>query len=124
MIALQLAALNWRLEREAAMSERGGTTWLPMAEWLNLAALVIVVFGVFVLPIGGFASARIPRALLGLSLILFVGHAFALIGHYELFTRGRTPEARGWLPRQEIVAIALTLLAAMAFLIMALPARN
>jgi hypothetical protein len=120
LIALQLGALNWRLSREVSMAARGEVTWLPLAEILNLAALVVALFGVFLLPIAGFASLRVPRLFLGVSLILFVGHAFALAGHYELFTRGRSPETRTWLPRQELIAISLTALAVVVFVAVAL----
>jgi hypothetical protein len=65
-------------------------------------------------------SFRGSRILLGLSLVLFVGHAFALIGHYELFSRGRRPAARKWLPQQEVFAVVLTLLVAAGFLAVAL----
>jgi uncharacterized membrane protein YgdD (TMEM256/DUF423 family) len=112
LFGLQLGAFGWRLSREISMAERGETTWLPLAEYLNLAAMISLIVAVFVLPIAGYASLRIPRLLLGVSLLLFVGHAFALVGHYKLFTRGRLPDEQEWAPLQERVAVALSLIVA------------
>jgi len=120
LIGLQLGAFSWRLSREISMAERGEVTWLPLAEVLNLAALVVAVLGVFLLPIAGYASLRVPRVFLGVSLILFAGHAFALAGHYELFTRERPRGPRSWLPRQELVIVGLTVIAVVTFVGIAL----
>jgi hypothetical protein len=120
LVGLQLGAFSWRVTREIAMEQRGEVTWLPLAEMLNLAAIVVVVVGVFLLPIGGYGSLHVPRICLGVSLILFVGHAFALVGHYELFTRGRSREPRPWLPRQELLAVGLTGFAVLIFVGLAL----
>jgi hypothetical protein len=120
LIALQLGAFSWRLSREISMAESGGVTWLPLAEVLNLAALLVAVVGVFLLPIAGYASLRLPRLLLGVSLILFVGHALALVGHYELFSRGRRVGPRPWAPRQEKVVAVITICAVAVFLVVAL----
>ncbi len=59
LIALQLGAFSWRLSREISMAERGEVTWLPLAEALNLAALLVAVIGVFLLPIAGYVSLRL-----------------------------------------------------------------
>jgi len=115
LIGLQLAAFSWRMSREISMAERGEVTWLPLAEVLNLVALVVAVIGVFLLPIAGYASLRVPRICLGVSLILFAGHALALAGHYDLLTKARPRGPRPWLPRQELVIVGITVLSIVAF---------
>jgi hypothetical protein len=120
LIALELGAFSWRLSREINMSERGEPTWLPVAEFLNLAAMVVAVVGVFILPIAGFRSSRLPRVLLGVSLVLFVGHAFALAGHYELFTPGPRSRPAPYATLQEWIAVGASILLAMLFVAVAL----
>lgn len=116
LIALQIGAFTWRINREIKESEKGGINWLPWADIINLLAIVIAFLGVFILPILGLKSLKIPKIALGLSIILFTGYPFALSGHYELYKKGR--RSMEYFPTQERIAILITL--AVAFLFAAL----
>jgi hypothetical protein len=114
VISVQIAAFAWRVSREVGESDVGDITWLPPADILNLAAMVVAFLGVFLFPILGIGPPRLPELALGLSIVLFVGYPFALAGHYELYTRG--PRTYGPAPRQERIAIVVTVLLAAAYL--------
>ena len=87
VLGFQLNAFAWRVQRELAL--RTSVKWVPPADLLNLASLVVIVVGVFVLP-----TLRLPaddafaRDAFALGLLLFAGYPFALAGHYRLFRTG------------------------------------
>lgn len=116
LIGLEVAAFTWRVSREIAVAESGGINWLPPADIMNLVGM-IVAFGVFILPLVGIQNQRVLQLLLGVSIILFIGYPFALAGHYELYTRGQH-RSGVYAPRQEKVAVAVTIIAATAFLVL------
>lgn len=118
LIALQIGAFTWRINREIKIGEKGGINWMPWADIINLLAVVVALLGVFILPLTGLKSFKIPKIALGLSIILFTGYPFALAGHYELFTKGK--RSMKYFPKQEGIAIIITLAAAILFLILSL----
>jgi hypothetical protein len=116
LIALQIGAFTWRINREIKISEKKDINWLPWADIINLLSLLTAFLGVFVLPLLGLESSKIPRIALGLSIILFAGYPFALAGHYELFTKGG--RSMVYFPGQEKVAVFITLGTAILFLLL------
>ena len=118
LIALQISAFAWRVSREITVSESGDVNWLPLADIMNLCAMVVAFLGVFVLPLAGIRNSIIPRLALGLAIILFAGYPFALAGHYDLYTRG--PRSYKFATKQEIISILVTIVAAIMFLIFSL----
>ncbi|MFQ5961472.1 MAG: hypothetical protein ACE5MG_08740 [Candidatus Methylomirabilales bacterium] len=115
LIGLQAAAFTWRVSREIAVSERGDITWLPPADLLNLLAMLVAFLGVFVPPIVGLRTPNVPQVALGLSIVLFASYPFALAGHYDLYVKG--PRSYKYATGQEVIAIAVALLAATAYLL-------
>jgi hypothetical protein len=118
LIVLQIGAFTWRINREIKIGEKGGINWMPWADIINLLAVVIALLGVFILPLSGLKSFNIPKIALGLSIILFTGYPFVLAGHYELFTKGK--RTMKYFPKQERIAIIITLAAAILFLVFTL----
>jgi hypothetical protein len=116
LIGFQVTGFLWRLQREMEMAKRRKTNWFPPADYLNLFSLLATVL-VFVLPITSLASSRAAATLLGLSVILFGGYPFALVGHYGLlFNRGRPRLPGEYVTLQEGIAVAMTFLAASLYL--------
>jgi hypothetical protein len=80
-------AFTLRIKREADIRSRtiGKETvyWLPPAEFVMLASLVVVLIGVFVLPVLG-AGLEFARYALGWGFLLLAGYPLALAGHYEI----------------------------------------
>jgi hypothetical protein len=112
----QVTAFTFRLNRELQMGDHGAPTWLPPADYVNLASLAFTLAAVFVAPIMGIYGEPVAAQALGLSLVLLACYPFALAGHYELFHRRvRTPM---YFPRQEKIAIAVTVVVAVAYIVL------
>lgn len=118
LVTLQLGAFTWRVNREIKMSEKGDINWLPLADILNLIALIVILGGVFILPLLGTKNMKLSQIALGVSIIFFAGYPFALAGHYELFSKGK--RSMKYFPAQERIVIIITILSSILFLILAL----
>lgn len=106
ILALQATAWGWRINRESGLAEKNEPTWLPVADIMNLFAMAVTAGGVFVGPVLGLWTEQTAGKYFGLAIILLVGHATALAGHYELFRIGKRSAA--YFPMQEKLAVALT----------------
>jgi hypothetical protein len=114
-LGLQAASFSWRIQQEAAVADRNDITWLPPADYVNLLAMLVSLVGVFLLPAVGLVDQQFAHMAFGLVALLFVGHAFALAAHYELYTRGRKRSMR-YFPPQEKVACFLIFALAMTYI--------
>src|SRR4051794_25363981 len=114
LAGFQVAAFSLRVNREIAVADRGDFTWLPPADLLNLASLTVMMLGVFVAPILGLWDGEVAGSCLGLAVVLLAGYPFALAGHYDMYTPG--PRTFAPFPLQERIAVACTLLTALAYL--------
>lgn len=115
LIGLQIAAFAWRVSRELNMAEKEEIIWLPLADMMNLFAMVVAFLGVFALPLAGIENSELPRISLGLSIVLFAGYPFALAGHYNLYTKGKREKA-DYCTKQEKTVVLITIVFAMTFL--------
>lgn len=120
LLGFQITAFSWRITQESRLAKEGELVWLPPADYLNLLAMLVTVVGVFVAPLFEAVDASRARVLFGLAALLFVGHAFALAGHYELFSRGRK-RSFVWWSRQEKVVMSVVSLAVVAYLVTVAP---
>jgi hypothetical protein len=118
LLGFQITAFSWRISEESKVAAKGDLVWLPPADYLNLAAMIVTVIGVFVAPAFDLLSSSALRVLFGLSALLFLGHALALAGHYELFTRGKK-RTFVWWSRQEKIAMSVVAIVVLAYLIVA-----
>ncbi len=118
LLGFQITSFAWRLSREVKVGESGDLTWLPPADLLNLASMLVTAIGVFALPILGLSTPDLMKDAFGLALLLFVGYPFALAGHYELYSRG-TKRSYLYFPRQERVVVAAVVILTAAFAILA-----
>ncbi len=110
ILALQATALGWRINRESSLAEKDEPTWLPVADIMNLFAMAVTAMGVFAGPILGLWTEQTAGKYFGLVIILLVGHAVALAGHYELFKFGK--RSAQYFPVQEKIAVALSCIVA------------
>lgn len=113
-LGLQTTSFSWRIQQEAKTAERNDIVWLPPADYINLFAMVASLSGVFLLPAVGLVEQRFAEMTFGLVALLFVGHAFALAAHYELFGRGRKRTYR-FFPPQEKIACLLVFVSALCY---------
>jgi hypothetical protein len=119
ILGFSVTAFSWRISREVYVGERDWV-WLAPADYLNLAAMSVLAVGVFVLPILNVGRTPVQATVsLGLAIMLFVGYAIALAGHYELFSRGRHRSMK-YFPRMEKVAVGVALGAAAVYIVAAM----
>ena len=115
LLGFQITAFSWRVAEESKVAEKGDIVWLPPADYVNLLAMLVTVLGVFVFPAFDLASLRVVQVSFGLGTLLFLGHAFAIAGHYELFSRGRK-RSFVWWSRQEKVAMLVLAVVVVVYL--------
>jgi len=116
LLGFQVTSFLWRVQQEAATAEKDDITWLPPADMVNLAGMLVVVIGIFVAPSIGLESERMTRTVFGLGALLFVGHCFALAGHYEMYNP-HTKRSFTYFPIQERVVVAVVLLVVAAYFV-------
>ncbi len=116
LIALQFAAFGWRINREIPLGDQGRRTWFPLPDYLNILSFLAVVFSWGVLPLVGWSSERLARAVLGVGYSLIAFHPFSEMAHYRLFSKSgrsiyiKTPEDDyPWITGQEIVSVSISL---------------
>ncbi|MFA4918823.1 MAG: hypothetical protein WC581_06185 [Thermodesulfovibrionales bacterium] len=120
LLGFEVTAFSWRIKEESMLArEKNEITWLPPADFLNLLAMLAASIGIFVLPVLGFSNLGLVKVLFGLSTILFVGHAFAIAGHYELFN-WRTKRSFKYFPMQEKIVIIVVSIVSLFYLFVAL----
>jgi hypothetical protein len=119
IFGFQITWFSWRISREIEMGKRNEITWLPVADWINLTSMLITVIGVFILPILGIKELYIIKRIFGYALLLIVGHAFALAGHYQLFRQG-VKKRQPYLPRQERIVILIIGILSISYLALSL----
>lgn len=120
LLGFQATAFSFRVQREVDVSEkRDDLTWLPPADMVNLFSMLVLVIGVFVLPILGFVGQNFIKYSFGLAVLLFLGYPFALAGHYEMYNNAST-RSRDYFPREEKVIVAIICVLAIAYVVVAI----
>lgn len=115
LLGFQVTSFAWRIAHEVRVADEGDISWIPPADYLNLVAMLATVLGVFVAPVLRLASIDAAQMLFGLGAILFVGHAIALAGHYELFNP-KTARTYQYFPLQEKLIVAAVLGMSIAYM--------
>ena len=123
LIGFQVTSFVWRISREVEVGKEGDITWLPPSDILNLLSMVVVMVGVFVLPILGLADMNFIKITFGLAVLLFVSHPFALAGHYDMYNN-KTPRSLLYFPLQEKVVIAITTILVIIYIVLAITLRS
>ena len=118
LLGFQVTAFAWRVAHEAQVADEGKLSWIPPADYLNLLAMVVTALSVFVLPAVGAIAVDSVAKLLGFAALIFVGHSFALAGHYELFDP-RTKRSYAYFPLQERIVLLVVLLISLGYLVVA-----
>jgi hypothetical protein len=125
LIGFQVTVFLWRLQRELELARRKGPNWFPPADYLNLFSLLTASL-VLVLPtIIPAMAARGAARVLALSVILFVGYPFALVGHYGLLFTGEVDKLPGkYSTLAEKIIFVLTGVAAISYLFFSIICRG
>ena len=114
LLGFQITVFVMRLQREIAVGEKDDLTWLAPADYLNIAGIVVLAFGVFVSPILVMGGQVFAIRAFGLAIVLFVGNVFGIAGHYELFNP-RTKRSHAFCPLQEQIALVVATVGCIAY---------
>ena len=114
LLGFSVTSFMWRIAQEAHVADRGDISWLPPADIVNLAGMIVIVVGVFLAPLASVFTPRLAAWAFGLGALLFVGHCFALAGHYELYNN-RTSRSYQYFPVQERVVVIVLILVVIAY---------
>lgn len=117
LLGFQVTSFLWRIAQEADVADRGDVSWLPPADIVNLAGMLTLALGVFILPTLAMPATWLGTRAFGLAVLLFVGHCFALAGHYELYNP-KTRRSYEYFPRQEKAVIIVVAIAALLFVVL------
>ena len=117
LLGFQVTSFSWRISQEAQVAEKDEISWIPPADYLNLTSMLAIVCGVFIAPVLGAVNINVVQMWFGLGALLFVGHSFALAGHYELFNN-KTKRTYRYFPPQEKVAIFGVLVLAISYIVL------
>jgi len=117
LLGFQVTSFSWRISEEAKVGDKGDYTWIPPADILNLIAMLVATLGIFVLPVVGLVDVAFVKASFALSTLLFVGHSFAIAGHYELFNP-RTRRSFKYFPLQEKCVVLIVALVVIVYFIL------
>jgi hypothetical protein len=118
LLGFQVASFAARVHREIDVGEQGDITWLPPSDILNLSSMVVLIVGIFILPVFGFVNQGFMLYAFGLAMLLFLGFPFALAGHYDMYNNKK----RSYLyaPLQEQVVVAVIVGLAIIYVIIAM----
>jgi hypothetical protein len=117
LLGFQVASFAARINREIAVGEQKDKTWLPPSDMLNLFSMVVLVVGVFLLPVLGFEGFMTYA--FGLAMLLFVGFAFGLAGHYDMYNKNSV-RSYHYFPYQEKIVIIIIAALAITYVIIAM----
>lgn len=118
LVGFQVTALTFRVNREVSVARAGDLTWLPVADCLNMLSLSFTLVGVFILPVLDIIGEHAAGTVFGFAVLLLLGYAFALAGHYEMLDP-RTRRSMAYFPVQERWVVAGVGLAAAAYIVVA-----
>jgi hypothetical protein len=120
LLALELGAFGWRINREITLGDQTRRTWIPVADLINIAALLAVTTLCIVAPLAIGVFGRVAKTALAVGFMLIALHPINIASHYRLFSRaGRTVYTSTgrdypYLTRQEAISLAFSILAATA----------
>lgn len=120
LVALQFAAFGWRINREIPLGDAGRRTWLPIADFINVVALISVIAFCVVNPIRLGVFGRFSTTALAVGFVLIGFHPIITAAHYRLFSKtGRSIYIKGpnddypYMTGQETLALIASVIAAM-----------
>jgi hypothetical protein len=128
LIAMQIAVLGWRINREIPLGDKGRRTWFPVADYVNVLSLISVILYCVVLPLNGSEEPEIAKIVLTIGFILMGMYPINMIGHYRFMSpRGRSiyekPEGEWdypYITDHERVTLAVTAFLILVYLRLAL----
>lgn len=108
LIGFQLTIFTFRMTRELTLDRQ--KRWFPLPDFINLVSVLITVIFLFLYPLKNIQTydIKLCHKLFGFSVLLFVIYPFALIGHYDLYTRSSKRNTdQKYVTKQEIMTLII-----------------
>jgi hypothetical protein len=118
LIAMQFAALEWRVNRELNLDHAEKGTFVLIPDVLNVLSLFAAVIFLVVLPIATDTYLWLSRMVLAGGYILIAFYPLTTAAHYRLWSRGsirkhsREGNDSPYKTREEIVAVTVSAITA------------
>jgi hypothetical protein len=87
LIALQFAALGWRVNREIGLGDADRGAWVPVPDVLNIMSLFATVICLIVVPMATDRYFWLSGMVLGAGYVLIAFHPLTVAAHYRLWSR-------------------------------------
>jgi hypothetical protein len=94
IMALEFAAFGWRVNREISVGDSIRKMWLPLPDFLNIAALFLVVCFCIVVPLSQGEYVLWSRRILAAAGALVAFHPLTMAAHYGFHTESNGPGER------------------------------
>lgn len=118
-LGFQVTLFKWRLEEKAGVGDRGDVPWLVPSDYVNLAGILVILFGVYLLPLSRQVNLRFATVALGLGALLFVGHVVGLAAHYQALFNSKRKREFALFPAGEKWVVAGTCVTCIAYVVLA-----
>ena len=103
LAGFQVSAFVWRIKREISM-EAKYVTWLTLSDAIVGISFLLLVLGVFIVPLAICISTSTVARLLGTAILVFAAYPFVFAGHYNLYGSWRKKLPRSRATHQEVAA--------------------
>lgn len=119
LAGFQVSAFIWRINRELTMEKEGEITWLTWAERFLTISFLLLVCGVFLVPLLSSITPNTVAKLLGTAIVVSAVYPFVLAGHYNLYGSWGKEIPRCNVTKQEraVARVSIVLIAASVSLI-------
>ncbi len=107
LAGFQVSAFVWRIKREISM-EKQYVTWLTLSDAFVGISFLLLVLGVFIVPLASSISTNTVARLLGTAILVFAAYPFVFAGHYNLYGSWHKKLPRSRATHQEVAAVGIS----------------
>lgn len=119
ILGFQMTLFSWRLSEEAKVGDKNDIPWLTPSDYLNIFGMLILVIGVYLLPILELTSINSTKVFFGLGIFVFIGQAIGTAAHYQLFNKTKS-RIFVWFPKQEKIILGIFCVLTIIYLLIAI----
>jgi hypothetical protein len=116
ILGFQMTLFSWRLSEEAKVGDAGDIPWLIPSDYVNILGMLVLVIGVYLLPIMNLVDIGFCKISFGFGAFLFIGQALGTAAHYQLFNISKK-RVFVWFPKQEKIVLSCFTILSVIFLI-------
>jgi len=87
LLAMQLVAFGWRINREIPLGDQGRKTWFPLPDFVNILSMCSVVVFAVILPLANDPPPKAAWVVIGTAYVLLAFHPITMAAHYRLCSK-------------------------------------